>query len=96
MKLSREEVRHIALLARLGLDEDEVEKFRVQLSNILENFEILKQVDTTNLPPTAQSIKLQNVFRADEPKISYSPEEILANAPQRDNNYFKVKAVLEE
>ena len=96
MKLSREEVQHIALLARLGLNEDEVEKFRLQLSNILENFEVLKQVDTTNLPPTAQSIKLQNVFRTDESKASYSAEEILANAPQQDNNYFKVKAVLEE
>jgi aspartyl-tRNA(Asn)/glutamyl-tRNA(Gln) amidotransferase subunit C len=96
MKLSREEVQHIALLARLGLNEDEVEKFRLQLSNILENFEILKQVDTTNLPPTAQSVNLQNVFRTDESKPSYPVEEILANTPQQENNYFKVKAVLEE
>ena len=96
MKLSREEVQHIALLARLGLNEDEIEKFRIQLSNILENFEVLKQVDTTNLSPTAQSVNLQNVFRTDEPESSYPPNEILANAPQQDNNYFKVKAVLEE
>jgi aspartyl-tRNA(Asn)/glutamyl-tRNA(Gln) amidotransferase subunit C len=95
MKLSREEVQHIALLARLGLSEAEIEKFRAQLSNILENFEILKQVDTTDLPPTAQSIALQNVLRPDEAKPSYPVEDILANAPQRDGNCFKTRAVLE-
>ena len=95
MKLSSDEVQHIALLARLGLSKAEIEKFRVQLSNILENFEILKQVDTTNLPPTAQSIALQNVLRPDEAKPSYPVEDILANAPQRDSNCFKTRAVLE-
>jgi aspartyl-tRNA(Asn)/glutamyl-tRNA(Gln) amidotransferase subunit C len=96
MKLSKEEVQHIALLARLGISKEEVEIFRLQLSNILENFEILKQVDTADLQPTTQSVTLQNVFREDESQASYPAEEILANAPQRDNNYFKVKAVLEE
>jgi len=95
MKLSRKEVQHIALLARLGLSEAEIHKFRLQLSNILENFEILKQVDTTNLPPTAQSIVLQNVLRPDEAKPSYPVEEILGNAPQQEGKYFKVRAVLE-
>jgi aspartyl-tRNA(Asn)/glutamyl-tRNA(Gln) amidotransferase subunit C len=95
MKLSREEVQHIALLARLGLSEDEIEKFKIQLSDILENFEILKQVDTADLPPTAQSIALQNVLRPDEAKASYPVEDILANAPQREGNCFKVRAVLE-
>jgi aspartyl-tRNA(Asn)/glutamyl-tRNA(Gln) amidotransferase subunit C len=95
MKLSREEVQHIALLARLGLSEAEIEKFRAQLSNILENFEILKQVDTTDLPPTAQSIALQNVLRPDEAKPPYPVEDILANAPQRENDCFKIRAVLE-
>ncbi len=59
MKLSREEVLHIARLARLGLTEEDVDKFREQLSNILENFEILRQVDTTDVPPTTQSLALQ-------------------------------------
>ena len=95
MKLSREEVQHIALLARLGLSEEEIEKFRIQLSNILENFEILKQIDTTDLPPTAQSIDLQNVLRQDEPKPSYPVKEIMDNAPQREGDYFKTRAVLE-
>ncbi len=65
MKLSREEVLHIARLARLGLTEEDVDKFREQLSNILQNFEILRQVDTEGVPPTAQSIVLQNIMRDD-------------------------------
>ena len=95
MNLSKEEVQHIALLARLGLSEADVEKFRIQLSQILQNFEILNEVDTANLEATAQSIPLNNVFRADDPKHSYPPHEILANAPQQEAGYFKVKAVLE-
>jgi len=95
MKLSREEVQHIALLARLGLSEAEIEKFKLQLSDILENFEILKQADTGHLPPTAQSIALQNVLRADEAKASYPVEDIIANAPKQDENCFKTRAVLE-
>jgi len=96
MKLSREEVLHIARLARLGLSEEEVEKFREQLSNILENFEVLKKVDTTNVPPTAQSIALQSVMREDEVAPSFPPDEILTNAPRREGEFFRVKAVLEE
>ena len=95
MKLSREEVLHIALLARLGLTEAEVDRLREQLSNILENFEILQQVDTSNVPPTAQSIPLQNVMRGDEVVPSLSQSEILANAPRRDEGFFRVKAILE-
>ena len=95
MKLSREDVLHIALLARLGLTEAEVERFREQLSNILENFEILQQVDTTDVPPTAQSIALRNVVKDDEVAPSLPPDEILANAPRRDKDFFRVRAVLE-
>jgi len=95
MKLSRDEVLHIARLARLGLTENELDKFREQLSNILENFEILQQVDTTNVPPTAQAIPLQNVFREDEVAASLSQSEVLANAPRREGDFFRVPAVLE-
>ena len=95
MKLSREEVLHIALLARLGLTEAEVDRLSEQLSNILENFEALQQVDTTGIPPTAHSIALQNVVRDDETAASLPPSQILANAPRKDGNYFRVKAVLE-
>jgi aspartyl-tRNA(Asn)/glutamyl-tRNA(Gln) amidotransferase subunit C len=96
MKLSREEVLHIARLARLGINEAEVEKFREQLSNILENFEALKKVDTTDVPPTAQSIDLQSVMREDEVAPSFPPADILANASHREGGFFRVKAVLEE
>jgi len=95
MKLNREEVLHIALLARLGLTETEVNKLREQLSNILENFEVLQQVDTSGIPPTAQSITLQNVVRDDEVAPSLPQSQILANAPRRDRGYFRVRAVLE-
>jgi len=95
MKLSREEVLHIARLARLGLTEDELERFQEQLSDILENFEILQQVDTTDVPPTAQSIPLQNVTKGDETADSLLPGQILANAPRKEGEYFRVKAVLE-
>ena len=95
MKLSREDVLHIALLARLGLTETEVDRLREQLSNILENFEILQQVDTSNVPPTAQSIPLRDVTRDDKVAASLPESEILANAPQKERNFFKVRAVLE-
>jgi len=95
MKLSREEVLHIARLARLGLNEAEVDRFREQLSNILENFEILQQVDTSNVPPTAQSITLQSVMRNDEVTPSLPSDEILANAPRKEGDFFRVRAVLE-
>ena len=95
MKLTREEVLHIALLARLGLTETEADRFREQLSNILENFEVLQQVDTTDIPPTAQSISLQNVVSDDEVTPSLSQSQVLANAPQKEENFFKVRAVLE-
>ena len=95
MKLSREEVLHIARLARLGLTDDEVDRLREQLSNILENFEILQQVDTSKVAPTAQSIALQNVMRDDEVAPSLTPGEILDNAPRKEGDYFRVRAVLE-
>jgi aspartyl-tRNA(Asn)/glutamyl-tRNA(Gln) amidotransferase subunit C len=95
MKLSYEQVKHIAWLARLGLSEEEVEKFSLQLSNILENFEILKQVDTGNVPPATHTIPLQNVFRKDDVTESYSQAEILSNAPKQEGNCFKVQAILE-
>ena len=95
MKLSREEVLHIARLARLGLSEEEVNRLKGQLSNILENFELLKQVDTSNVPPTAQSITLKNVIKDDEVAQSLPKDEILANAPIKEDDFFRVRAVLE-
>lgn len=95
MKLSREEVLHIARLARVGLTEDEITRLSEQLSNLLENFEVLQKVDTTDVPPTAQSVALQSVMREDEVAPSLPPEDILANAPRREGDCFRVRAVLE-
>lgn len=96
MKLSREEVLHIAALARLGVTEADVDRMREQLSNILENFEELQKVDTANVPPTAQSIALQNVMGEDKIAPSLLPDEVLANAPKQEGDFFRVQAVLEE
>jgi len=95
MKLSYEQVRHIARLARLGLSEADTEKFSVQLSNILENFEILKEVNTANVPPATQTVPIKNVFREDRISKSYPQAEILANAPEEEANCFRVQAILE-
>ena len=95
MKIDREEVLHIALLARLGLVESEVDKLSEQLSNIIENFDALQQVDTSDVPPTAQSLALHNVVKNDEVAASLPPDEILANAPRKDGDFFRVRAVLE-
>jgi len=95
MKLSREEVQHIAWLARLGLSEAEVEKFSIQLSDILGNFEILKQVDTDRVQPATHSVPLQDVFREDRIAESLPQSKILSNAPSQEEDCFKVQAILE-
>ena len=95
MKLSREEVLHIARLARLGLTEEDVERFREQLSNILENFEVLKEVESEGVPPTTHAVPLQNVLREDEVAPSLPQDEVLANAPRQEEGHFKVRPVLE-
>ncbi len=95
MELSKEEVEHIAVLARMGLSDHEKERLRQQLSDILQNMEILGEVDTENVPPTAQSISLRNVFREDESRPSLETKDIMANAPARDGDSFKVRPVLE-
>jgi aspartyl-tRNA(Asn)/glutamyl-tRNA(Gln) amidotransferase subunit C len=95
MKLTYEQVRHIAWLARLGLSEEEVDKFSLQLSNILENFEILKEVDTADVPPATHTIPLQNVIRKDDVADSYPQAEILLNAPKQEGDCFRVQAILD-
>jgi len=95
MKLSREQVLHISALCRMNLSDEEIERFRSQLSNVLDNFEILQQVNTTDVPPTAYPIPLSNVTREDKVTKSYPQSDILANAPRQEDSQFRVKAVLE-
>ncbi len=95
MSLTPEEVRHIAGLARVGLSDDEVLRFQNQLSQILDYFARLQEVDTEDVPPTAQMLAMHTVMREDEPQPSIDKEEVLANAPQREDDHFRVRAILE-
>jgi len=95
MKLDHAQVKHIAWLARLGVSQGEVDRFSLQLSDILENFEVLNEVDTTAVPPAAHSVALQNVLRQDEAADSCPQAEVLSNAPKKTEDCFEVQAILE-
>ncbi len=95
MVLTREEVEHIANLARLALTEEEKERFRQQLSAVLEYAARLQELDTEAIPPTATVLPLRNVMRPDEPRPPAPREDILANAPDAEENCFKVPAIWE-
>jgi aspartyl-tRNA(Asn)/glutamyl-tRNA(Gln) amidotransferase subunit C len=95
MALTRQEVEHVADLAKLGLTEEEIETYREQLSAILEYAALLERLDTDAIPPTATVLPLTNVMRADEPASSLSQADALANAPSATEGYFQVKAILE-
>ncbi len=95
MPLSREEVLHVARLARVGVDPVQVDRLTAQLDSILDYFEILNEVDVSAVPPTAQVGELTNVMREDEVWPSCPPEEVLANAPRAEDGYFRIRAVLE-
>jgi aspartyl-tRNA(Asn)/glutamyl-tRNA(Gln) amidotransferase subunit C len=95
MALTREEVAHIAELAKLRLTPDEMDRFREQLSDILEYAEKLQVLDTQAIPPTASVLDLQNVMRPDKKGPSMPREDVLANAPRVEAGQFKVKAVLD-
>jgi len=93
--LTREEVEHIANLARLALTEEEKERFREQLSAVLEYAARLRELDTDAIPPTATVLPLRNVMRPDEPRPPAPREDILTNAPAAEENCFKVPAIWE-
>ena len=92
--LSRSDVEHVAHLARLGLTDDELTLLQGQLNHILEQYAKLAELDTEAIPPTAQTIELENILREDVARPSMSPEDVLANAPQRDGDFFVVPAIL--
>lgn len=96
MSLSKQEVEYIARLARLELNDTEKEEFTGQLNEILSYVDKLNQLDTSSVEPTAHVIPVHNVFRKDEIKPSLDPELVLANAPDRIDNYFKVPKILED
>jgi len=95
MSLSAEEVLHIARLARVALSPADVDRFAAQLSGILDHFAALAAVDTEGLEPTAHPLPLTNVMRADVVTASLSQGEAIANAPEAEDGFFRVRAVLE-
>jgi aspartyl-tRNA(Asn)/glutamyl-tRNA(Gln) amidotransferase subunit C len=93
MALTIEEVKHVAHLARLRLSEDELEKLQTDLSHILDHIDMLKEVDVSDVAPTAQVTDLANVMREDEVRQSLPREDVLANAPHQSDGMFRVKEI---
>jgi aspartyl-tRNA(Asn)/glutamyl-tRNA(Gln) amidotransferase subunit C len=94
--ISRDDVVHVAHLARLHLSDEEVDRMREQLSRILGAVETLREVDTSHVGPTASVLGLENVMRDDETSDPMTRDAALANAPLRDGHYLRVPTVLEE
>ncbi|KPL22372.1 MAG: glutamyl-tRNA amidotransferase [Phycisphaerae bacterium SM1_79] len=95
-KIDRAQVRKVAKLSRLELTEAEVEEFTGQLSAILDYVEKMNELDTDNVEPLAHCLPISNVFREDSVKESLGTEKALANAPQRDGEFFKVPKILDD
>ena len=94
--ITRADVEHVAALARLGLNVDEIDRMVSQLNHILEVIAVLQDVDTSAVGPTAQVIPLENVMRDDEPRDGITRDAALANAPLREGAHLRVPVVLEE
>jgi aspartyl-tRNA(Asn)/glutamyl-tRNA(Gln) amidotransferase subunit C len=95
VKLDLETVERIAALARVGLSDEEMERMRDQLSAVLDHISMLQEVDTDDIPPTAQVIELQNIMRDDVVEPSLTQDQVLLNAPRTEDGFIKVKAVLD-
>jgi aspartyl-tRNA(Asn)/glutamyl-tRNA(Gln) amidotransferase subunit C len=94
--LSRSDVEHVAHLARLGLTDAELSRLEMELNHILDQYVILAELPTDGIPPTAQTIELENILRDDVVKPSLAVEAVLANAPARDGDFIVVPAILDE
>jgi aspartyl-tRNA(Asn)/glutamyl-tRNA(Gln) amidotransferase subunit C len=93
--LSRDQVRHVAMLARLGLSDGEEEFYARQLSGILAHIDRLRELDTEAIPPTAQVVEVRSIMRPDVPGECLTQAEALANAPEAADGFFVVKAIQE-
>ena len=89
MAITREEVLHVARLARLELSDDEVTRFQEQLSAILEAVSKVTELDLSDVPPTSHPLEIANAWAADEPRPSLTLDEAFANAPDRDGDHFR-------
>jgi aspartyl-tRNA(Asn)/glutamyl-tRNA(Gln) amidotransferase subunit C len=88
--ISKDEVVHVARLARLELSDEEVVRFQGQLSAILESVSKVSELDLSDVPPTAHPLEIANAWREDEPRPSLTQAEAFANAPDRDDDHFRV------
>lgn len=96
MSIDRKTVDHVAWLARLALGDQEREALRDQLSAILEHINVIAEADTGQVPATAHILPLQNVMAGDSSWQSIAAQTLLANAPEQEDGYFRVGAILEE
>ena len=94
--LTRADVEHVAYLARLGLTEEELARLEGQLNHILDQYATLAELDTDAIPPTAQTIELENILRDDVVRPSLTAEDVLANAPARQGEFIVVPSILDE
>lgn len=92
--LTKSEVEHVALLARLDLTNEEKELYTRQMTKILEYAAVLDALDTVDVPPTAHVLPLQNVFRADRTGPHLAHEDVVSNAPGEEDGFFKVPRIL--
>ncbi|AVQ98151.1 aspartyl/glutamyl-tRNA(Asn/Gln) amidotransferase subunit C [Oceanobacillus iheyensis] len=93
--ISKDQVKHVAHLARLAVTDEEVDKFTEQLSSIITYAEQLNELDTDGVEPTTHVLYLKNVLRKDEPKEWITQEEALKNAPDKKDGHYRVPSILE-
>ena len=94
--INEETVTHLAELARITLSDKEKKEFAKQLSNILEFFSQISELNTENVKPTYHVLEMTNVFREDEPKESLPQDVALKNAPQKEKGFFKAPKIIED
>ncbi|MEX2145815.1 MAG: Asp-tRNA(Asn)/Glu-tRNA(Gln) amidotransferase subunit GatC [Candidatus Rokuibacteriota bacterium] len=94
--ISRQDVEHVARLSRLALSDADIEKMREQLAAILAHIDTLRALDTEQVEPTSHAVPMENVMREDEPRPSLPQEAMLANAPDRSADFFRVPRIIED
>lgn len=95
MAISKDTVKYVANLARLELSESELEKFALQLNDIVHYVDQLKEVDVSQAPPTTHVVAIKDVKRKDAPRPSLATQDVLKNAPLKEETFFKVPKVIE-